>query len=110
FRLPASRRSQGHAIGEAPLKPGYVVGGLVIVFCIAVTAMSLSGSVRRTVTFAEARQSQQPCEIHGAVVKGSVTPDMVTGHFAFQLQEVKEVDGKDVPTGAVMRVLSLKSK
>ena len=91
------------------MKPGYIVGGFVIVFCIAVTAMALSGSVRRTVTFAEARQSQQPCEIYGAVVKDSVTPDMGTGHFAFQLQEV-DAEGTPIPGGATMRVLSLKSK
>lgn len=82
------------------MKPGYFVGGLVIFFCIVATAMSLSGSVRRTVTIQEALASQQPCEIYGEVVKNS--GKLENGRFHFQLREEK--------SGDVITVVSLKPK
>jgi cytochrome c-type biogenesis protein CcmE len=95
------------------MKPGYFVGGLVIVLCVVVTAMALSGTVRRTVTFEEALASQQPCEIYGSVVPHSAKQD-TNGRFSFTLAEERsvEVDGKmkTVPTGATMTVVSLKPK
>jgi cytochrome c-type biogenesis protein CcmE len=70
------------------MKPGYFVGGLVIFFCVIVTAMALSGAVRRTVTFQEALASQQPCEVYGEVIKNSARLD-ATGRFTFRIKEVK---------------------
>jgi cytochrome c-type biogenesis protein CcmE len=70
------------------MKPGYFVGGVVIFFCIVVTAMALSGAVRRTVTFQEALTSQQPCEVYGEVVKNSAKLD-ANGRFSFKIKEVK---------------------
>jgi cytochrome c-type biogenesis protein CcmE len=84
------------------VKPGYLVGGFVILFCVVVTAMALSGTVRRTVTFAEAQQMRQPCEVYGEVVPKSVSQDLATGRFSFEL--------KEAGTGTILRVVSLKSK
>lgn len=94
------------------MKPGYVVGGIVIVLCVVVTAMALSGTIRRTVTVQEALASQQPCEIYGKVVKDSVRQD-TNGRFSFTLREetVTNVGGeiKAIP-GDTIRVVSLKPK
>jgi cytochrome c-type biogenesis protein CcmE len=84
------------------VRPGYFVGGFVILFCVVVTAMALSGTVRRTVTIQEALASQQPCEIYGEVVPNSAKMDPVSGQFSFRLRETE--------TNAEITVLSLKPK
>ena len=94
------------------MKPGYLVGGLVIALCVIVTAMALSGTVRRTVTVQEALASRQPCEIYGKVVPHSMKTDS-NGRFSFALQEerVTTVDGENKTiTGATITVVSHKPK
>jgi cytochrome c-type biogenesis protein CcmE len=94
------------------VKPGYLIGGLVIVLCVIVTAMALSGTVRRTVTVREALASRQPCEIYGAVVPHSLKQD-TNGQFSFALrEETKRMVGLKEETipGDTITVVSLKPK
>jgi cytochrome c-type biogenesis protein CcmE len=94
------------------VKPGYLVGGLVIALCVIVTALALSGTVRRTVTVQEALMSRQPCEIYGVVVKHSVKQDM-NGQFSFTLREERPTTVAGEPAtiaGEAITVVSLKPK
>jgi cytochrome c-type biogenesis protein CcmE len=84
------------------MKIGLIIGGMVILFCTAIAAVALTGSSRKSISFAEARHLSEPCEIYGAVVPNSTSYDMASSRLAFKLQEEK--------TGAVMPVVYTKVK
>jgi cytochrome c-type biogenesis protein CcmE len=84
------------------MKIGLIIGGMVILFCMAIAAVALTGSSRKSISFAEARHLSEPCEIYGAVVPHSTRYDMASSRLTFKLQEEK--------TGAVMPVVYTKVK
>jgi cytochrome c-type biogenesis protein CcmE len=84
------------------MKVGLIIGGLVILFCTAIAAVALSGSSRKSISFADAQRMSEPCEIYGEVVPHSTSYDMASSRLAFKLREEK--------TGAVMPVVYTKVK
>jgi cytochrome c-type biogenesis protein CcmE len=84
------------------MKVSLVAGGMVILFCIVIAAVALSGSSRKSVSFAEARARKEPCELYGAVVPHSSRYDMASSCLAFKLREEK--------TGAVLPVVYTREK
>jgi cytochrome c-type biogenesis protein CcmE len=84
------------------MKPGLIIGTVLIVFCTVIAAVALSGSSRKSITFADARRLSEPCEIYGAVVPHRTKFDLASSRLSFALQEEK--------TGAVMPVVYTKVK
>jgi cytochrome c-type biogenesis protein CcmE len=84
------------------MKVGLIIGGIVILFCTVISAVALTGSSRKSISFAEARRLAEPCEIYGAVVPHSTRYDMASSRLVFRMQEEK--------TGAVMPVAYTKVK
>jgi cytochrome c-type biogenesis protein CcmE len=84
------------------MKIGLLIGGMVILFCTVIAAVALTGSSRKSISFAEARHLTEPCEIYGAMVPNSSSYDMRSSRLTFSLQEEK--------TGAVMLVVYTKVK
>jgi cytochrome c-type biogenesis protein CcmE len=84
------------------MKPGLIIGTIVILFCTVIAAIALTGSSRKSIGFAEARRLSEPCEIYGEVVPNSTRYDMASSRLTFTLQEEK--------TGARMPVVYTKVK
>jgi cytochrome c-type biogenesis protein CcmE len=91
------------------MKPGLIIGGIIILACTAVAGVAISGASRPATSFAAARQSGEPCEVYGEVDKATVSYDMKT--LRFTLREFKRVgeNGKRF-TGEVMPVVYEKAK
>ena len=86
------------------MKAGLIIGGIIILFCTVIAAVSLSGASRKAIGFAEARRLAEPCEIYGEVVKGSVNGggDLKQSRLTFTLKEEK--------TGVTMPVVYTRVK
>lgn len=71
------------------MKIGLLVGALVIVLCMAVAGVALSGSSRKAISFTEARSFREPCEVYGEVVKSETRYDLRNARLTFILREEK---------------------
>lgn len=72
------------------MKPGQLLGVVVIVLCILAAGFSLRGTVRQSLTVKEVLASPgEPCEVYGAVVKGSPRYDMRAPRLEFRLRDEK---------------------
>lgn len=89
------------------MKIGLVIGVVVILLCTAVAGVALSGSSRKSINFAEARQLREPCEVYGEVIKSETRFDLRNSRLTFVLQEVNK-DGKG--TGERMPVVYTRIK
>lgn len=77
------------------MKIGLLMGALVIVLCMAVAGVALSGSSRKAISFTEARDLREPCEIYGEVVKSETRYDLRNARLTFVLKE--EATGERMP-------------
>ena len=87
------------------MKPGLIIGTIVIVFCTVIAAVALSGSSRKAITFADARRLSEPCEIYGAVVPHRTKFDLTSSRLSFALQEEKT--GPVMPPGLSLGIVKL---
>ncbi len=72
------------------MKPGKLLGALVIVGCIAAAGFSLRGTVRRSLSVREVMASPgEPCEVYGEVVKSTVHADFRSELLQFSLRDDK---------------------
>lgn len=70
------------------MKPGRLLGLLVIVSCIAAAGFSLRGSVRRSLSVKEVMASPgEPCEVYGEVVRSTVHADFRASMLRFELKD-----------------------
>lgn len=72
------------------MKPGQLLGVVVIVVCILAAGFSLRGTIRQSLTVKEVMASPgEPCEVYGEIVKGSPHYDMRAPRLEFLLKDDK---------------------
>jgi cytochrome c-type biogenesis protein CcmE len=77
------------------MKPGQLMGALIIGVCILVAGFSLRGSVQHSRTLKEAMASTgEPCALYGEVIKSSAHYDMQGPRLSFV---IKDASGTQMP-------------
>ena len=72
------------------MKPGQLLGIVVIAVCIAAAGFALRGSVRQSLTVKEVMASSgEPCSVYGRAIKGATHYDMRAGRLDFILEDDK---------------------
>jgi cytochrome c-type biogenesis protein CcmE len=92
------------------MKPGLIIGGIIIVACTAIAGVAISGSSRQAISFVEARQTGEPCEVYGEVDKSSVAYDMKTLRFTLREFKRGKSEKDKIFTGEIMPVVYEKAK
>src|SRR5437016_2129977 len=70
------------------MKPGQLVGALIIGVCILAAGYSLRTSVQHSLSMKEAMAANgEPCSLYGAVIKSSVHYDMQAARLDFVLED-----------------------
>ena len=72
------------------MKPGQLLGVVVIAGCILAAGFALRGSIRQSLTVKEVMASSgEPCSVYGRAVKGATHYDMRAGRLDFILEDDK---------------------
>jgi cytochrome c-type biogenesis protein CcmE len=84
------------------MKPGQLMGALIIGVCILVAGFSLRGSVQHSLSLKEAMAARgEPCALYGEVIKSSTHYNMQAARLDFVLRDA---------SGTTMPVVYQKSK
>lgn len=71
------------------MKRGKIIGSAIIVACVAVAAISLSGAATPHVTFAQAKEARESCQVYGKLLKDSIRMQSAMTEVAFTLEDKK---------------------
>lgn len=72
------------------MKPGQIVGALIIAVCVIAAGASLRGSVRKSLTIREIKAAPgEPCSIYGKPVKSETHYDIRAARLSFVIKDDK---------------------